>query len=58
MRRPPAGQALSVLRLRYGESLARTKIAHRLGMTESGVNSVLVRLRKRLRGCVEEKVAS
>ncbi len=49
-------KAHTILRLRYTESLARASIAERLDMTESGVNSVLVRMRKRLRTCVEEKV--
>ena len=51
------GRAREVLGLRYRSNLVRTAIAGRLGMSESGVKSVLVRTRKRLRECIERKLA-
>ena len=51
------GRAETVLHLRYKEDLSRAAIAGKLGMTESGVNSILVRVRKRLRNCVENRVS-
>ncbi len=50
-----AGRAAEVLRLRYGESQRRAAIAGRLGLTESGVKSILVRTRAKLRDCVERR---
>ena len=47
-----------VLALRYRESLRRAAIAERLGMSESGVKSILVRTRARLRDCVERRLDS
>ena len=49
------GRAAEVLRLRYGESLRRTAIADRCDLTESGVKSILVRARRKLRECVERR---
>lgn len=51
------GRARAALRLRYEEGLGRSAIAERLELGESGVKSVLVRARRRLRTCVEEKLA-
>lgn len=50
------GRASEILRLRYEVSMQRAAIAGRLGMTESGVKSVLVRTRRKLRGCVERSL--
>lgn len=50
-------RARRVLGLRYTERLARTAIAEQLEMSESGVNSLLVRTRKKLRSCVERRLA-
>ena len=47
--------ARRVLRLRYGEGIARTTIAAELGLSESGVKSILVRALRRLRACVERR---
>ena len=49
-------RASEVLSLRYRDRLRRAVIATRLELTEAGVNSILVRTRKRLRLCVETKV--
>ena len=49
-------KASEALRLRYQEAQPRTAIAGRLGMTESGVKSILVRARRKLRGCVERRL--
>ena len=51
-------EAQNVLRLRYGSSVPRTTIAERLGMSEAGVKSIIVRARRRLRECVERRLAS
>lgn len=51
------GRAREILGLRYHSDLRRTAIANQLGMSESGVKSVLVRTRKRLRECIERKLA-
>ena len=51
-------RARAVIELRYRERLRRTAIASRLGMSESGVKSVLVRTRKWLRECIERRLAS
>ncbi len=45
-----------VLGLRYSANLRRAAIAERLGLSESGVKSVLVRTRKRLRACIERRL--
>jgi RNA polymerase sigma-70 factor (ECF subfamily) len=49
-------RAREVLGLRYRSNLRRTAIAGRLGLSESGVKSILVRTRKRLRACVERRL--
>ena len=51
------GRAREILGLRYQSNLRRAAIAGQLGMSESGVKSVLVRTRKRLRECIERKLA-
>lgn len=51
-------EARDVLQLRYGSSVPRTTIAARLGMSEAGVKSIIVRARRRLRECVERRLAS
>jgi RNA polymerase sigma-70 factor (ECF subfamily) len=51
-------QSRDVLRMRYGNSTPRTTIAARLGMSESGVKSIIVRARRRLRECMERRLAS
>ncbi len=45
-----------VLRLRYEGRLSRVDIARRLGLKESGVKSILVRTKKLLRACIEERL--
>jgi RNA polymerase sigma-70 factor (ECF subfamily) len=50
-------RAREVLQLRYRGELPRAAIAGRLGLSESGVKSVLVRTRRRLRACVERRLA-
>lgn len=50
------GQALEVLRLRYEVSVPRSQIGDRLGLSEAGVKSILVRTRKRLRDCIERRL--
>ena len=45
-----------VLDLRYRASLQQAQIAARLGLSEGGVKSILVRTRKRLRTCVERRL--
>ena len=49
-------RAREVLGLRYRSNLRRAAIAGRLGLSESGVKSILVRTRKRLRACVERRL--
>jgi len=51
-----SGRPREVLGLRYRADLGRAAIAGRLGMSESGVKSVLVRTRKRLRECIERRL--
>ena len=51
------GTAAEVIRLRYREGLQRVHIGQRLGITEAGVKSILVRTRARLRECVERGLA-
>jgi len=50
------GRALEVLRLRYEESIQLITVASRLGLSESGVKSILVRTKSRLRDCVERRL--
>ena len=51
-------RARAALELRYGKRLRREAIADRLGLSESGVKSILVRSKKLLRNCVERRLAS
>jgi RNA polymerase sigma-70 factor (ECF subfamily) len=51
-----AGRPREVLDLRYHENLQRNAIARALGLSESGVKSILVRTRQRLRDCVERRL--
>ena len=51
------GRPSEVIRMRYEERLRREQIAQRIGLSESGVKSILVRTRKRLRECVERRLA-
>ena len=44
------------LNLRYGSSLGRDAIADQLDLSESGVHSILVRARRRLRSCIERRL--
>ena len=50
------GKTSRILDLRYRERLRQAAIAGQLGMSESGVKSVLVRARKRLRACIERRL--
>jgi RNA polymerase sigma-70 factor (ECF subfamily) len=50
------GRALEVLRLRYEESVQLVGVATRLGLSESGVKSILVRSKRKLRECVERRL--
>lgn len=50
------GRALEVLRLRYEESVQLVGVASQLGLSESGVKSILVRTKRRLRDCVERRL--
>ena len=52
------GRTREVLRLRYERSVQRTAIAQGLGLSEAGVKSILVRARRRLKACVEERLAA
>ena len=51
------GRPAEVIRLRYHEGLRRDAIRARLGLSEGGVKSILIRTRARLRDCVERKAA-
>lgn len=50
------GRSKEVLDLRYRTRLKRRTIGERLGLSEAGVHSILVRARRRLRDCVERRV--
>lgn len=52
-----AGRPAEVLRLRFEESVRLSTVARRLGLTESGVKSILVRTKRRLRECIERRLA-
>ncbi len=54
--RSVGGRAREVLQLRYEASLRQAAIAGRMGLTESGVKSILVRTRRRLRSCIERRL--
>lgn len=55
--RAVGGRAQAVLQLRYHACLRRAVIASRLELSEAGVKSILVRTRKKLRGCIERRLA-
>ena len=48
-------RARQALQLRYGEGLSRDELGLRLGMQSEGVKSLLQRVRKNLRACVEAR---
>lgn len=50
------GVARDVIVMRYRSNLRREAIAGRLGLSASGVKSILVRTRRRLRECVERRL--
>ncbi|MCP3916688.1 MAG: RNA polymerase sigma factor [bacterium] len=50
-------KARRTLEMRYARSLGRGAIASELGLSESGVKSILVRTRSSLRACVERRLA-
>ena len=52
------GRAAEVLRLRYAESVRLTLVAAKLGLTESGVKSILVRTKRKLRDCIQRRLAA
>jgi RNA polymerase sigma-70 factor (ECF subfamily) len=52
------GRAAEVLKLRYDEGVRLTSVASRLGLTESGVKSILVRTKRRLRDCIQRRLAT
>lgn len=51
------GRPEEALRMRYAQSLALALIAERLRMSESGVKSILVRTRRKLRDCIERRLS-
>ena len=51
------GRSRTALDLRYENGMDRAAIARELGVTVSGVHSILVRARRRLRECVERRLA-
>lgn len=53
-----SGKARTALDLRYGDDLGQQAIAQEMALTESGVHSLLVRARKKLRACIESKLGS
>lgn len=52
------GRARVALDLRYGRDMDKQAIAREMELTESGVNSLLVRARRKLRACVEGKLGA
>lgn len=48
-------RARDVLGLRYRDGLDRRAIAERLGLSEAGVKSVLLRSKAKLRACIERR---
>ena len=52
------GRSHQAIERRYGQSQSRGHIATELGMSVDGVKSLLRRVRKILRDCVERRVAS
>ncbi len=55
--RAVGGRAQTVLELRYHSCLRRATIASRMKLSEAGVKSILVRTRKKLRSCIERRLA-
>ena len=53
-----SGRAAEVLRMRYERGVRLVAIGDGLGLTESGVKSILVRTKKRLRDCIERRLRS
>ena len=51
-----SGRAKRALEMRYTTGLGRAAMAKKLELTESGVHSILVRVRRKLRQCVEERI--
>lgn len=51
-------RARRIVELRYHDQLPIRKVADELGMKESGVKTLLGRLKNRLRECVERKVST
>jgi len=51
-------RARGVIELRYRERLDRAAIGARLGLGEEGVKSLLARVKRSLRECVERRLAS
>jgi RNA polymerase sigma-70 factor, ECF subfamily len=51
------GRPAKVLEMRYRGNMRRAAIASHLGLSESGIKSILVRTRRKLRECVERKRA-
>jgi RNA polymerase sigma-70 factor (ECF subfamily) len=52
------GRAKDALEMRYAGNLGRAAIAEKLELTESGVHSILVRVRRKLRECVERRLGA
>ena len=50
------GRARQALQLRYEKGLGQRAIGAELALSESGVKSILVRTRSRLRECVQERL--
>lgn len=50
------GRARRALELRYAADMGQAAIAARLEMAESGVHSILVRARRRLRECLDRRL--
>jgi RNA polymerase sigma-70 factor (ECF subfamily) len=50
--------ARHALQLRYTDSLGREAIATRMGLSESGVKSILMRARLRLRTCLARRLGA
>lgn len=52
------GRSARVVELRYREKRSRAEVAHALGMRENGVKTLIQRLRRGLRECVERRLES
>lgn len=46
---------LTLVRGRYRDGLSATELAHRVGQSSAGVRQTLVRVRRQLRACVEQR---